>query len=415
MIYTLLVLIIITYVIIDKILKYQDKQYDASIKNKYLKINNQSLKGVPNEIEKIIALDFFQNSKRFSAAKIDDNYKLFFEISDAETDKTETIYLKEDIFIKPMSLFYYDDYFWQIQSSTVTEEQDLYYVLKFKIVSDQFFYLKVFTDQPNNLRIHYHIKIDFNGRITEKLIDNLDQRYDDSQDKNLIFFDFKKFKEINLINFFDDFFAKENFLYNRNMGDPYSTFFSSDYLKLGICYFFVDENILRGYYAIFDIDNFEKPRLLFSATIDEYGNNFNFSSDDKEKPRLLFSSKIDDGKNFEFSSDDKNVIYWRYRNDKRTELLFTIRELNKNFFQNEANFLIEFSEGFYIKDFKLINNLIIIIGSKKIYFHNLHTNQNLEISRNINSPYCVTADYVFYINNYKLEIIDLSNAVELLI
>lgn len=390
----IIIFIVIIYILIEKYLKYQDKQPLIHRQNEYAEINRKIAAGIPKDVEKIVGMDFMENSDKAAIAKIDDDYKLFFEIIDFENNFTDTIYLEEDIFIKPSSVYLYDDdqYNLPMIFHSNLDDKNLSFINNFKFLSKNCFYLKIMTDNKDDgQRYNWNIKINFEGKIVEKCIDDLNKRFDYFEERDLVFFDTNTFREINLIEFFDNMFDEYNFQFNRTIGNLYSTFLSSDNKKLGFCFFFKDEEIPRCNYSIFDINNFEKPELIFSYRIDDYGNDF------------------------KFSKDNKKIIYWRYEDDEGTIISFIIRELDENIFEQPKKILIEFAKDFYMKDYELVNDTLIIIGLEKLKLFNLETNEDFIIQRNMHSPYCITGNNLLYLNNYKLQLIDISKINQMLI
>jgi len=332
-------------------------------------------------IEKIVAMDFMENSNKVVLAKVDLDYKLFIEIVDIKNDFKEIIYLDEDFFLDYKSLYYYheDKLALSMIFNSGSNTRKLSYVNKFKCLSYNNFYLNI-SSSVEEKWADWHLKINFSGNVIEKIIGELDERSRDSRDINLVFFDTKEFRQINLTEFFDVFFEEDSFSYNRVMGDSIEAFFSSDNKNLGICYFFKDEEIPRGRFSVFNIQNFENPELIFSFKIDDYGNDI------------------------KFTNDNSKISYWRWEKDENDENLiqYVIREVNEFSFEKEKRFNVKFNDV-VARNYYFINNTILEEYYDKFQIHNTDTKENMTVLRNNYSPYCINENTLVYLNNYKLE------------
>ncbi len=336
--------------------------------------------------EKIIAIDFIQNTDKIVLAKVDNYCKLFFHIIDVESDFQKNVYLSEDIHINPDILREFDRFNKSIFSYNhcyhYLKDKKLYNISEFKSLSDNTFYFILGTVE-NYEKIAWYIKINFDGQVIEKKVFDLYKRY---KEYNLIFgiefvfFDIEKFREYNLTEFFDDFFDDDDFRYNLDMGDSCDVRLSLDNKKLGVSYFFKDNDEPRGNFSLFDVTNFEKPNLVFSYKSEE----------------SVFRYK--------FIENDSKIIYWNYQDREGILIEYIIRELNKDSFEKKQIFNIERPlESYGIDSFYYINNFIIEVYYDKIVFHNTITKERYIIQRDVQTPYCLNKNKLFYIVDSKLK------------
>ncbi|WP_175633277.1 hypothetical protein [Pedobacter ghigonis] len=308
-----------------------------------------------DEIEKIVAIDFIANSGEIALVKKVDNHSLFIEIVDADLNHKETISLADEIF-------------------------NTHKFNKFQCLPDRHFYFNISNFQAERWN-KWHLKIDFSGNTIQKVIDDLEEKYKYSHDRNLVFFDIRKFKEINLINFFDDFFEEDSFDYNRSMGDPIDLFYSSDYKRLSLCYFFKDEEEPRGNFSVFNIEDYENPKLISSLKIDSYGNDI------------------------KFSNDHTRIVYWRWEcQDKKGFVIqYVILKLEEFSITLEKRINIKYGHNVFGHIYFLINQSIVKVDYNKFRIRHIETNENKIIPRDEHSPYCSNENTLVYLNNYQLE------------
>ena len=307
-------------------------------------------------LEKIVAMDFIENSDKIALLKVADNNRLFIEICDAKCNHQETISLVDEIFID-------------------------YKFNKFQCLPDRHFYFNMSSFQAEKWN-KWHLRIDFSGNTIEKVIDDLEEKYNYSYDRNLFFFDTRKFKEINLINFFDVFFEEDSFNYNRiSMGDPVDLFFSSDHKHIGLGFFFKDEEIPRGNFSTFNIKDCENPELISSLKIDNYGNDI------------------------KFSNDNTRIVYWRWESqDKKGFLIqYVILKVQGFSIMEENKINIKYGLNFSANNYFLINQTIVKEDYNKFRIHHIETNENKIIQRDDHSPYCTNENSLVYLYNHQLE------------
>lgn len=382
------VFIAIIYILIKKYLDYQEKQPERRRKEWSDKIENAALFELP-KVEKVVAMSFLEDSDRLAIAKIDDGYKLFIEVINLNDTTTETIYLEDDISIRPSSLYYYYDFMMAISDKEV---ETLSSIEDFKFLSEKYFYLNVSMPKQNGHEIYrWNIKIDFKGKTVEKTDDELIKRYQNSQDIGLEFFDITTFKVINLKDFFNDFYRDKDFSSNEFQDKYCYTFLSPDQKKLGLVYFFKDGTMPRGNLSFFDTQYFELPQILFSYDFEGF------------LP------------NIKFIKNTNKIGYKYYENEEERLISFVIIELDESKFEDGEKITIECPENYYVRDYELIDKTLIIIGSTEIQFYHIETKENFTIPCNLHTPYCCNDTTFVYMNNYKVEIIDINKIQEMMI
>lgn len=309
--------------------------------------------------ETILEIDFLQHSTKFATLKKTTESRFLIEVVCIENNFEESIYLNDVFF----------------NSSSIQQ------INKFQFLSFNNFYLNA-SIWENKKLVRYHLKVNLSGKIINKTVDNLVEEYINTLEKDLVFFDLNGFKEVNLMHFFDEFFSEDEFYYHRSMGFGISSFFSSDNKKLGICYFFKDGEHPRGRFAIFNIENFEKPKVIFSKKIEDFGNDI------------------------KFSYDNSKISYWRWGNydEKSIEIEYVVRELNEFTFENEKRIKIKYSSNnFSMSNYYFIRNTLIRQSFNKFELYDLLTDKNYTILRDENSPYCINDTTMIYIHDCKLE------------
>lgn len=310
--------------------------------------------------EKILAIDFLQHSTKFAVVKKDKENRFLIEVICIENTSEEIIYLN-DLFINSSSI---------------------QHINKFQCLSSDNFYFNA-SIWENEKLVRYHLKVNFSGKIIKQTVDDLDEKYINAFDRDLVFFDRNEFKEINLMEFFEDFFSDDEFFYHYySMGSKISSFFSSDNKKLGICYFFKDGEYPRGRFTIFNIENFEKPKVIFSKKVEDFGNDI------------------------KFTYDNSKISYWRWGNydEKSIVIEYAIRELNELSFENEKRIEIKyFSNDFSMRNYYFISSTLIKQCLNKFELFDIVTSNRSTILRDVHSPYCINGTTMIYIHNSKLE------------
>lgn len=344
-----------------------------------IRVNDLMNQQLPENIEKIVAIDFIKNSTKVALAKVDNLFRLFIEIVDLITSSKEIVNLEKDIFLNYSSLYYYDEF---TLSSIFNSNIKYRYpadLKEFTCLSNNVFYLKI-SLYNENLYEDWHLQIDNKGKVVNEQIDNLDRKYKFYSDRNSVFFDINKFEEINMKDFFNDFFEEDQFdYYIYAMGDTFSANLLADERKLGLWYFFKDEEIPRGNFSIFDIKDAYNPQLIFSFKLDEYGD-------------------------FKFSFDKKKVIYWHYENNQGTLRSYHVREVNANSFDQKQEIFIEYDKNnSHVIDFALINETLLEVFLDKFKLHDVLTKKSYKVPRDISSPYCFNSKTLVYLHNYKLK------------
>lgn len=338
---------------------------------------------IPKTIERIVAMGFMKNSSQVALAKVDDDYRLFIEILDLESTCREIINLKQDIYIDYGALSHANNPNLFLTFNSSFEKEHKSSIRKFQCLPGQYFYFNL-VNYWRDKWSKWHLKIDFSGNTVEKCIDDLEEKYEYKHDRDLVFFDTRQFREVNLIKFFDDFFEADSFNYNRVcMGDSVDVFLSSDNKSLGVCYFCKDEEIPRGNFCVFNIQDCDIPELVFSLKVDTYGTDL------------------------KFSNDNSKIIYWRWeeQNNRAPLIQYVIMDIDEPAVLKEKRIDIQYNKHLSWLDYFLMDKLIVKLEYDKFRIHSTETKQNRIIPRDHFSPYCSNENTLVYLHNDQLEAI----------
>jgi hypothetical protein len=328
--------------------------------------------------EKIIAMDLINGKNQIALITANNVCRLSLKIFDIEKGDFISIAALDDFYVNPTDSNLFSDAnrssnnFYSF--SLYLHDKILCRVNKFNSLSNNNFYLNL-TSEKNN----WHLEIAHDGKLIKKIVDDVEKRFEFYFDRDYVMFDIENFKEHKLFEFFDVFFENDDFLYNRVMDNyAYSLFLSSDSKKLGFVYFNKDDDSPRGNYSVFDVDDFNNPKLIFSYRIDECGTGH------------------------KFDSDDNKIIY-----SLHNEVI--IREIDSNNFEKEVRLKTNIlDEKYYYEGLYNIKNFLIEVYHSKFHFMNISTKEYFLTDREIGSRYCIKEDKIFYTEGTKLKMITLN-------
>jgi hypothetical protein len=369
---TYLLIFLIFYWIYKFIIYVNKTEGKTSHNLEHEKINLQVAQGVPNHIEKIVAIDINEKASEIALVKIDDKYKIYIEIINSHSDRI--IHLSEYIYYQKTLLYYFNDYPFPIIFDPNLDGKDFSRILNFKFF-ESIFYLNIKTTTKENT-YRWNLKINSSGTVIEKSTDSLDEFYSE-QGNSLTFFDSKNFKELDLTEVFNNFFKKDQSCYNLFIKGYYSVALSPNKEKIAIEFLFVNDSTHQ--FLIFDISNFEIPKLISL--------NYFYESLDR----------------FKFSKDNKKIIYSKRDTNDDSIIHYFVREIKTGTLGKSEKFSIEHEYRVFSYDFELVNNAILEIESFCFNLHNLIAKETYFIPRNNHSPYCLNNNELIYINNYNLE------------
>lgn len=327
--------------------------------------------------ERIIKIDLSINDN-ISFISVDKTCKLYIKTFNLKSNKIELAFPVGNFYVNPSDIDLFNDvnthYFEHELPNTNIELKEVVSINDFQSLTNDCFYLNLSGKE------NCHVKVNLKGEIINKSINDIENKYKYSHDRDFVFFDIEKFEESPLFEYFDSVFDYDDFEYNRIMQNyVYSLFFSTNKKKIGLFYFNKDYDSPRGNYSFFDASDLKNLKLLFSFRVDEPHSNHKFKFNENN---TIYYYNPDEG--FVISELDNNKLLKKIAiNDKLTEQL--------NDYQN----------------FYLIKNKIIKTYYDRFVIFDSISNENMHIKREFNSAYCYNENKIIYIYNGQLKMIEL--------
>lgn len=324
--------------------------------------------------ERIIKIDININDD-INFISVDKTCKLYIKKFSLKTNKIESSFPVGNFYVKPLNIDLFNDfnthYFKHELPNTNIEQIEIISVKDFQSLTNDCFYLNLSGKE------NYHVKINLKGEIISKSINDIESKYKYSTERDFVYFDIEKFEEYPLFEYFDSVLDYDDFEYNCIMQNyVYSLFFSTDKKKIGLFYFNKDYDSPRGNYSFFDASDLKNLKHLFTYRVDEPHSNHKF--------------KI----------NNSNTIYF-YNPYKE---VFTISSLENNSIIDISDNLEE--ELFGYEDFFMISNKIIDVYYDRFVVFDSISETNIQIKREIHSPYGFNENKLIYVNDGKLKLIE---------